>query len=196
MLTSTLHPPATTSLRDFHCCRPRHLSTSTSTSHPPAATASRVGHRRHRPCLPPRCWLMLTSHPTNATASRDHLCPCLPPCRALTLTSHPTAATATRNLHCCRPPHPCPCPCRLLMSCINVASSCRHHLAQSLSSSLPPSLSLSPPPVDIARPLHAINKNVNPPLRHAVTVSNHVPISLLSVVARDEFFHHAHGEGR
>jgi hypothetical protein len=50
-------------------------------------------------------------------------------------------------------PYPCPCPCRLSMLRINVASSRRHHLAQS--SSLPS----SPPPVNV-------NLNVASSRRH------------------------------
>jgi hypothetical protein len=61
-------------------------------------------------------------------------------------TLHPTAATATHNLHChCRPrPRPRPCSCCLLTSRINIASFCRHCLAQSLLLLLS-----SPPPVDV-----------------------------------------------
>ncbi len=68
---------------------------------------------------------------------------------SLTLTSHPTTTTATRNLRHCR--RPCPCPRRLSTLRIDIASSRRHRHVQSLLLSSSPTLSLSLPPVNVAR---------------------------------------------
>ncbi len=65
--------------------------------------------------------------------------------------SHPPAATALHDHHClCRP---CPCPClrRLSTLRIGVTSSCYHRHVQSSLLSSSPTLSLSPPPVNVAR---------------------------------------------
>jgi hypothetical protein len=72
-------------------------------------------------------------------------------CSASTSTLHPTTATATCGLRCLCCPCPCPCSCYLLTSRIKDASSRPHCHVQSLLLSSSPSLSLSPPPVDIAR---------------------------------------------
>ncbi len=89
-------------------------------------------------------------HPPAPTASRDGLCchrTCLPPCRWSTLTLHPTAATDSRNL--CRPCLPTRRRSTLRVD-VDLTSYRRHRHARSLSSLSSPSLSLSPPPVNVA----------------------------------------------
>jgi hypothetical protein len=177
----TLNPSATTTSRDRlrPCLPPRHrstlrvnvnvasyhchrhvisssLSSSPSLSPPPFDVA--------RPCcilpLPPPCTIIVPA----AGQCQRRIPPPPPPLaivfvpvflpaagqhRALTSTLHPTTATATRDLrHCC---HPRPCPRHLWSLHVHVASSRRHRLAQSSSSLSSPSLSLSPPPVDVMR---------------------------------------------
>ncbi len=99
--------------------------------HPPAPTASRDGLCCWRTCLPPRRRSTLMLHPTAATALCNHRRPCLPPHRRSTLHINIDVASYrchrhTQSLSLLSSPslsltH------RLLMSPINVASSCRHH---------------------------------------------------------------------
>jgi hypothetical protein len=84
-----------------HCHhRPRRLTTSTLTSmlHPPAATALRDGHRCCHPCPPPRRWLMPTSHSSTTTTACDRLRFCLPPRRRST--SRVNVDVASYHCHC------------------------------------------------------------------------------------------------
>jgi hypothetical protein len=100
MASSTAHPPTANSSRDrCRCHYPCCLSTSMSTSHPLAATALRDGRCRCHPCLPPHCWLTLTSHPTATTALRNHLHPCLPPRRRSTSRVNVDVASYLRHRH-------------------------------------------------------------------------------------------------
>jgi hypothetical protein len=67
-----------------------------------------------------------------------------------------------------------------------------------------PSLSLSPPPVDVARRRHILplrgsgeeyGRREAARRRRRRTMTTMMTMGLASVAARDEFFHRAHGEG-